>query len=216
MLSGSEIEVHESFQINSQKKERLVTYPDALIIVVALLQVAKLKALLNKAGKPSGFALLDGNGRLPQNLLVAGYDKYSLYDLVGSLFTWPPLLPAEEARVQEEVEAGITQSLYVTRLIRKPALSFVPRLRTATVTQRFPFMEKQEKPLKTGNILVRSTIMAVITRLTEGARCHGLSSTSLGSQTHITTTAFAAAGNKIQKQTKRSSVDSQCNTLNNC
>ncbi|KAL9972564.1 hypothetical protein ACROYT_G018892 [Oculina patagonica] len=44
-------------------------------------EVAKLKAVLDKAGKPSGFALLDSNGRLPQNFLVAGYDKYSLYDL---------------------------------------------------------------------------------------------------------------------------------------
>jgi len=45
------------------------------------LKVAKLKAVLDKAGKPSGFAVLDSNGRLSQSLLVAGYDKYSLYDL---------------------------------------------------------------------------------------------------------------------------------------
>ena len=44
-------------------------------------QVAKLKAVLDKAGKPSGFAMLDSNGRLSQSLLVAGYDRYSLYDL---------------------------------------------------------------------------------------------------------------------------------------
>ena len=44
-------------------------------------KVAELKATLDKAGKPSGFAMLDSNGSLPQSLLVAGYDKYSLYDL---------------------------------------------------------------------------------------------------------------------------------------
>jgi len=44
-------------------------------------EVANLKAQLAKAGQPGGFATLDNNGRLPQNLLVAGYDKYSAYDL---------------------------------------------------------------------------------------------------------------------------------------
>ena len=45
------------------------------------INVAALKAKFAKAGKPSGFAVLDSNGRLSQSLLVAGYDKYSLYDL---------------------------------------------------------------------------------------------------------------------------------------
>ena len=40
-----------------------------------------MKAELAKAGKPSSLAMLDKNGRLPQKLLVAGYDKYSAYDL---------------------------------------------------------------------------------------------------------------------------------------
>lgn len=40
-----------------------------------------MKAELAKAGKPSSFATLNKNGRLPQKLLVAGYDKYSAYDL---------------------------------------------------------------------------------------------------------------------------------------
>lgn len=40
-----------------------------------------MKAQLAKAGQPGGFATLDQNGRLPQNLLVAGYDQYSAYDL---------------------------------------------------------------------------------------------------------------------------------------
>ena len=35
-------------------------------------QVANLKAELAKAGTPSGFAMLDSNGRLPHNLLEAG------------------------------------------------------------------------------------------------------------------------------------------------
>ncbi len=136
---------------------------------------------------------------------------------VGSLFTWRPLLLAEEARVQGELGAVKTLFLCVTRLIRKTALSFVPRLRTATVTQRFPFMEKQEKPLKTGKRLARSTIMAVIMQLAKAARCHGLSLTSLGSQAHITTTAFAAAGSKIQvKQNVFASVDSKCSTFSSC
>ena len=40
-----------------------------------------MKAQLAKAGPPGGFARLDNNGRLSQNLLVAGYDKNSAYDL---------------------------------------------------------------------------------------------------------------------------------------
>ena len=43
-------------------------------------QVANLKAELAKAGKPPVFATLDSNGRLPHNLLNAGY-QYSAYDL---------------------------------------------------------------------------------------------------------------------------------------
>jgi len=48
---------------------------------IAFFQIATLKAQLSKAGQPGGFATLDQNGRLPQNLLVAGYDRYSAYDL---------------------------------------------------------------------------------------------------------------------------------------
>ena len=90
---------------------------------------------------------------------------------VGSLSTWQPLLPAEIVRLQGELDAVKTLYLYETRLIRKPVLSFVPSLHTATVTQRFPFMEKQEKPLKTVKKLARSTTINVVTQLTEGARC---------------------------------------------
>ena len=109
---------------------------------------------------------------------------------VGSLFTWRPLLPAEEAPLQ--VAAVATQSLCVTQLIRRTVLRFVPSLRIATVTQKFPFMEKQEKPRKTEKGLASSTTMDAITRATEGVRCYALLVTSLGSQT---TTAFAAAEN---------------------
>ena len=44
-------------------------------------QIATLTAQLARAGQPGGFATLDQNGRLPQNLLVGGYDRYSAYDL---------------------------------------------------------------------------------------------------------------------------------------
>jgi len=115
---------------------------------------------------------------------------------VGSLFTWRPLLPVEEAPVQGEVAAVTTQSLCVTQLIRRTALRFVPSLGIATVTQKFPFMEKQEKPRKTEKRLARSTTMNAISRAKEGVRCYVLLVTSLGSQTHIPTSAFAAAENK--------------------
>ncbi|CAH3023612.1 unnamed protein product [Porites evermanni] len=45
------------------------------------LRVAKLQAQLATAGKPGGFAMLGSDGRLPQDLLVAGYEKHSAYDL---------------------------------------------------------------------------------------------------------------------------------------
>ena len=114
----------------------------------------------------------------------------------GNLFTWRPLLPAEEAPVQGGLAAVETLSLCVTRLTRRPALRFVPSLRFPTVTQKFPFMEKQEKPLKTGRMLACSTTINAVTQTTEGVRCHVLLVTSLGSQTHIPITAFAVAGSK--------------------
>ena len=40
-----------------------------------------MKAELAKVGKRSSFGTLNKNGLLPQKLLVAGYDKYSAYDL---------------------------------------------------------------------------------------------------------------------------------------
>jgi len=64
-------------------------------------QVAKMKAQLAKAGQPGGFAMLDNNGRLPQNLLVAGYDRYSAYDL-----TWQSLHMAAAAACRGSTATG--------------------------------------------------------------------------------------------------------------
>lgn len=64
-------------------------------------EVASLKALLARAGKPSGFAVLDSNGRLSQSLLVAGYDKYSLYDL-----GWQSLHMAAAAACRGSTSSG--------------------------------------------------------------------------------------------------------------
>ena len=50
-------------------------------LILPTSQIATLKAQLAKAGQPGGFATLDHNGRVPQNLLAGGYDQYSAYDL---------------------------------------------------------------------------------------------------------------------------------------
>ena len=60
-----------------------------------------MKAVLGKAGKPSGFAMLDSNGRLPHNLLNAGYDKYSAYDLA-----WQSLHMAAAAACRGSTASG--------------------------------------------------------------------------------------------------------------
>ena len=67
------------------------------------MQVANLKAELAKAGKPSGFATLDSDGRLPHNLLAAGYDKYSAYDLA-----WQSLHMAAAAACRGSTASGGT------------------------------------------------------------------------------------------------------------
>lgn len=66
-------------------------------------KVAALKAQLANAGKPSGFALLDSNGRLPQKLLAAGYDKHTLYDL-----GWQSLHVAAAAACRGSTSSGGT------------------------------------------------------------------------------------------------------------
>ena len=119
----------------------------------------------------------------------------------SSLFTWRPLLREEEAPVQEGLVAAVTPSLCVTRLIRRPALRFVPSIRIPTMTLRFPFMEKQEKPLKTEKRLARSTTINATRCPAEGVRYHALLVISLGSQAHIPTTAFAVAESKSLRAT---------------
>ena len=66
-----------------------------------IIKVAALKAQLATAGKPSGFAMLDSNGRLSQSLLVAGYDRYSLYDL-----GWQSLHMAAAAACRGSTSSG--------------------------------------------------------------------------------------------------------------
>ena len=65
------------------------------------IKVAALKAQLATAGKPSGLALLDSNGHLPQSHLAAGYDKYSLYDL-----SWQSLHMAAAAACRGSTPSG--------------------------------------------------------------------------------------------------------------
>ena len=72
-----------------------------------------MKAQLAKAGKPSGFAMLDSNGRLPQNLLLAGYDKYSAYDLA-----WQSLHMAAAAACRGSTASGGTGPWHNTVRVR--------------------------------------------------------------------------------------------------
>ena len=62
-----------------------------------------MKAQLAKAGQAGGFAMLDNNGRLSQNLLVAGYDKNSAYDL-----GWQSLHMAAAAACRGSTPSGGT------------------------------------------------------------------------------------------------------------
>jgi len=80
------------------------------------IKVAALKAQLATAGKPSGFALLDSNGRLPQSLLEAGYDKYSLYDL-----GWQSLHMAAAAACRGSTSSGGSGCCGNTVLVRNRA-----------------------------------------------------------------------------------------------
>ncbi|RMX39123.1 hypothetical protein pdam_00024590 [Pocillopora damicornis] len=79
-------------------------------------QVEKLKGLLQKAGKPNGFALLDSTGHLPQKLLVAGYDKYSMYDL-----GWQALHMAAAAACRGSTSSGGTGCCANVVLVRNRA-----------------------------------------------------------------------------------------------
>ncbi|XP_068762369.1 uncharacterized protein [Montipora capricornis] len=79
-------------------------------------EVASLKALLARAGKPSGFAVLDSNGRLNQSLLAAGYDKYSLYDL-----GWQSLHMAAAAACRGSTSSGGSGCCHNVVLVRNAA-----------------------------------------------------------------------------------------------
>jgi len=79
-------------------------------------KVAKLKAVIDKAGKPSGFAVLDSIGRLSQSLLEAGYDKYSLYDL-----GWQSLHMAAAAACRGSTSSGGSGCCQNAVLVRNTA-----------------------------------------------------------------------------------------------
>ena len=68
--------IKELFKENSS-----LLYFRPLPYVILFFQIATLKAQMSKAGQPGGFAKLDQKGRLPQNVLTAGYDQYSAFDL---------------------------------------------------------------------------------------------------------------------------------------
>jgi len=85
-------------------------------VCVFKIKVAALKAQLATAGKPSGFAVLDSNGRLPQSLLVAGYDKYNLYDL-----GWQSLHMAAAAACRGSTSSGATSCCENVVLVRNTA-----------------------------------------------------------------------------------------------
>ena len=133
-------------------------------------KVAALKAQLANAGKPSGFALLDSNGRLPQKLLAAGYDKHSLYDL-----GWQSLHVAAAAACRGSTSSGGTGCCVNVVLARntadKKTCAQICAHPSAIVTERFPLKAKPEKPLKTGKWLACFITMAATTELTEGMRC---------------------------------------------
>ena len=67
----------------------------------------------------------------------------------GSLSTWRLLLPAEVALLQEDMVSMITKWWRETPLTRRIVLKFVPRLLSATVTQRFLYMERKARPHRT-------------------------------------------------------------------
>ena len=67
----------------------------------------------------------------------------------GSLSTWRLLLPAEVALLQEDLVTMITKWWPKTPLTRRIVLGFVPRLISATVTQRFLYMERKARLQRT-------------------------------------------------------------------
>ena len=93
--------------------------------------------------------MLDSNGHIPQNLLVAGYDKHSAYDLA-----WQSLHMAAAAACRGSTPSGGTGCCGNTVLVRNTAsgrtcaqicaLSNTPKC-DAEVSI-YGYMEKKERP----------------------------------------------------------------------
>ena len=96
-----------------------------------------MKAELAKAGKPSSFATLNKNGRLPQKLLVAGYDKYSAYDLA-----WQSYHVTAAAACRGSTPTGGSGPVADAVMVSCLAIRSVAGLLMATVTQKFLSPEK--------------------------------------------------------------------------
>ena len=90
-----------------------------------------MKAERAKAGKPFSFAMLNKNGRLPQKLLVEGYDKYSAYDPAWQSYH---LAAAAACRGSTPTEGSGPVETHVTSCL---AIRFVAGLLIATVTKKF-------------------------------------------------------------------------------
>ena len=85
-------------------------------LILFTFQVATLTAQLAKAGQPGGFATLDQNGRVPQNLLTGGYDQYSAYDL-----GWQSLHMAAAAACRGSTASGGTGCCQNPVMVRNTA-----------------------------------------------------------------------------------------------
>ena len=88
----------------------------------------------------------------------------------GSLSTWRLLLLVEVALLQEELVAVGTKWWQETPLTRRLVLRFVPRLLTATVTQRFQSTARKARPQKMEWSWEHSTTIAVAIKPGEEVR----------------------------------------------
>lgn len=89
-----------------------------------------MKGELAKARKPFSFAMLNKNGRLPQKLLVEGYDKYSAYDLAWQSYHGAA---AAACRGSTPTEGSGPVERHVTSCL---AIRSVAGLLIATVTKK--------------------------------------------------------------------------------
>ena len=85
----------------------------------------------------------------------------------GSLSTWRLLLPAEVALLQEELVTIITKWWSETPLTRRLVLGFAPRPLSASVMQRFLYMERKAGPHRTEWSWVHFTT-TVVTNISTG------------------------------------------------